>query len=187
VVEVNLGKPFAYTPQALSATDAEGLRSEVDEYAQASGLSVLSAGAPDEIRIWETWANFDPATIGYDTRGYILSVSAARICKISYAQRQHTPFRGSCAIREGMLHPVAEQQLAKLAKYANTRMSRGIVDGAWYEIDAAHAGKRFVISSSNPDSCEDDGSRAVSKLLSALVESRQADAQPRGPDLENDK
>jgi hypothetical protein len=41
--------------------------------ALASKLAVIKEGDPDELRLWVSWATFDPSTNGIATIGYVHS------------------------------------------------------------------------------------------------------------------
>jgi hypothetical protein len=142
---------------------------KLDEYAVQSKLPVLKEGDPDEIRFWVTWANFDVRTIGYNTEGYVISNRGYSVCHIKYPHKQRTPFVGSCkrktksAAMNGIWGDVRE-----LAKLSGQSLDCGVLDGEWIEIDGVFAGQRFIIAAGNPDSCEDDGSKLVSKVLGSI-------------------
>ena len=142
---------------------------ELDEYATQSKLPVLRDGAPDEIRFWVSWANFDIRTIGYDTVGYVISDHDDFVCRIKYPHKQRAPFVGSCRRNtKSTAFDAIRADVRDLAKFSGQSLDCGFLDGEWIGIDGVIAGQRFIIAASNPGSCEDDGSKLVAKLLAVV-------------------
>jgi hypothetical protein len=42
------------------------------------------------------------------------------------------------------------------------------VDGYWIVIEGISAGRRFALESSNPDACQDDGSKLVMRIITEI-------------------
>jgi hypothetical protein len=142
---------------------------EVDEYAIQSKLPILKDGDPDEIRFWVTWANFDVRTIGYDTEGYVISSRMYSVCRITYPPKTRSPFVGTCKPKamSSAINGIW-QDVAGLAKLSGQSLNCGGIDGAWIEIDGVFAGQRFIVAADNPHSCEDEGSKLVSRILDSV-------------------
>lgn len=162
----------AFSKEAGRALDAQRvleLQNDLDEYARSAKLRVLRAGDPEEVRLWVSWANFDPRTIGYATVGYVVSSKGALVCQIKYPRAKRSPFTGSCrAAKRSATAAPWRGLLDKLASYSGSELECGVVDGFWVEIDATSGSRRVSVYSSNPDYCRDDGSRVVSELLAAI-------------------
>ena len=154
------------------ALDAKGLfelQHSLDEYARSSKLPVLRADSPKEVRLWVSWANFDPRTIGYDTVGYVVSDKGARVCEIKYPRSKRSPFSSRCrAAKRDVTAATWQVLVGKLVPYSGRELECGVVDGYWVEIDAASGTRRVSLYASNPDVCQDDGSKVVSELLAAI-------------------
>ena len=74
------------------------LRDELDsanEYTRLSNLAALNDGAADEVRLWLTWATFDPSTNGIATVGYVVTDEDWKVCRIDYAGKATAMQRGS--------------------------------------------------------------------------------------------
>lgn len=167
IVVIDLQRPL-YRPVMLSNDHLRYVHEKVDELAAASKLAKLTSKSANEVRIWETIATFGPAP-GYDTVGYVITPSRMSRCEIDYPVDGQPPFAGRCEIlRRDSGGFDAARLLEPLLTYADTDMGCGVQDGVWYDLDIVHGERRFVISASNPDQCNDDGSAAVNSLLEAV-------------------
>jgi hypothetical protein len=138
----------------------------LNEYAQASKLPLLQEGDPDQIRIWATWANFRSDTIGYETEGYVFEASNAWTCRIKYPHSKPTPFTGSCAhLKAPVVLAPSASEMEALAKLSGLELNCEVFDGYWLEIDGVYKGHQFALRSSNPDKCDDEGSKAVAQVM----------------------
>lgn len=142
-------------------------REEIDALASVSHLPILKDGDPDELRVWYSWATFDPATGGVATTGYVFSGRGLRVCRIGYQGKATVPARAWCARR-----PVTVQRGKRIAEYLQ-RLSAfpdyfvdcGGSDGAWVAVDAVADGTRFLQWAGNPNRCKGDFSMLVSELI----------------------
>ncbi|HMN45856.1 MAG TPA: hypothetical protein PKE27_14860 [Povalibacter sp.] len=148
-----------------SAAELAEKRAQVDAYATKSMLAVFREGGPDEIRFWISWANFDPGTIGYETKGYVISNQGLWVCRIAYRQNEHSPVGGSCKASSSKNTKTILAELGSLSKLSGKSLSCGVMDGEWMSVDGVFAGQRFTFSSSNPDMCPGKGSKLVAKVL----------------------
>jgi hypothetical protein len=151
----------------MSEHELRNIRDEADRFAQASHLAVLSDGDPDEIRLWLTWATFDPMTNGIATVGYIVTDSRSSECRITYRGESTAPRSGRCTRLASKWRTRVIGDLVRLSAFADTDIDCDMVDGDWVVIDAVSVGKRFVLWVNNPELC--------SLLLGA-----EADAGPGG-------
>jgi hypothetical protein len=141
-------------------------RRKSNEFAHASRLAVLKEGDPDQVRFWVTWANFRANTIGYETTGYVFSDGSAWICRIKYPRSKPTSFTGNCAPETHRKVQVpSATEIEALANLSGRELECGVMDGAWLEIDGVYNGHPFALGSSNPDQCNDDGSRVVAQVM----------------------
>lgn len=169
VVMVELSDPLETKPVWLSADRLRYLRDQADALATSSRLPPLTSDSMDEVRIWETFANFDPNTIGYDTFGYVISRARVLKCKITYSRDQHTSLDGQCAaLRSQPSSSNTIPPLETLLPYADSDIDCGIQDGVWYTLDIVQSGKRLVISASNPASCKGSAAATVASLIDAV-------------------
>jgi hypothetical protein len=161
------------SPQMRAGKMSPGaLRDELDsanEYARLSNLAALNDGAADELRLWLTWATFDPSTNGIATVGYVVTDEDWKVCRIDYAGKSTAPKSGLCepysprATRERI-----RTDLRRLSAFADFSIDCEIQDGEWVTIDAVSSGKRFVVSAVNPASCDGDAARLVARLLNRV-------------------
>jgi hypothetical protein len=141
-------------------------RRELDQYSRASKLALLKQGDPEQVRIWVTSANFGANTIGYETVGYVFSGNSAQSCRIKYPRDRRTPFTGSCArLKAKAAQPPSASEIEALAKLSGLELNCDVVDGYWLEIDGVYGGHRFALGSSNPDKCDDEGSKVVAQIV----------------------
>jgi hypothetical protein len=173
IVTVELQDLVGHKPVHMKDEVLLYIREEADELAAVSRLALLTDKSPSEVRIWETFANFNPNTIGYETVGYIISPSRALRCEIEYPPDSHVPSKGTCASMTKESHySKTTPLLDTLLSYADFQTGCGHMDGSWYSLDIVHHGNRFVVSANNPQSCNDAGSEAVSSLIQAVGQLR---------------
>ncbi len=155
----------------MSGAPLQRYRNDADKYALASHIKVLRPQDPDEVRLWVSWATFDPSTNGIGTVGYIVTAKRSERCLISYPGRSTEPKKGVCrryAPRESAERIMAN--ITHLSSFANFAITCRVLDGDWVLIDAVSKGKRFVLWADNPQSCRGGGARLVSRLLDAVTE-----------------
>jgi hypothetical protein len=142
---------------------------EVNRYAQVSKLARLKDGDPDQIRLWVTWATFDPSTNGIGTTGYAITGTGAVKCLIGYLGKSLEADRGTCRRYSPPTSRTAIlSTLERFAAYANMSIDCGTMDGAWTLLDVVSKGKHFIISANNPGTCTGDAASRVSELLRAV-------------------
>jgi hypothetical protein len=155
----------------MSAQSMHENRDDADHYALASKLAVLKEGDPDELRLWVSWATFDPSTNGIATVGYVFAGNHARMCRIAYPGQSTSPKSGLCRRYAPQVGPAQiASDLARLSALADVSIDCNVVDGDWVLIDAISNGKRFVLSASNPHTCTGDAAKLVSEVLSEVAE-----------------
>lgn len=163
---------FGQTRSAvMSDVQLQEYRNDADKFALASHIKVLRDRDPDEVRLWVSWATFDPSTNGIGTTGYIVTARQSARCQISYVGRSTVPTQGVCR-----RYPSREKRgrimanLTHLSSFSNFAVGCGVLDGDWVLIGAVSNGKRFVLWADNPQSCRGDAARLVSRLLDSVAE-----------------
>ena len=155
----------------MSAESMRENRDDADKYALASKLAVLKDGDRDELRLWVSWATFDPSTNGIATVGYVLAANNPRVCRVAYSVKSTKPKGGLCG-HYAPQHGQAQiaDDLARLSALADVTIDCNVVDGNWVLIDAVSNGKRFVSWASNPQTCSGDAAKLVSAVLAEFAE-----------------
>jgi hypothetical protein len=164
--------PVSQTGWKLNPQEALELRKELDEHARLSKLPVLHDGDPDEVRLWVSGTAlpplriFAPFTIGYETFGHVASGKGALICRVENSLTRRSPIVGRCrSDKHASISTPLAPLLEQLAKYSDQELDCGWVDGYWIVIEGISAGRRFALESSNPDACQDDGSKFVMRII----------------------
>lgn len=161
------------SPQMRAGKMSPGsLRDELasaDEYARVTNLAALHDGAADEVRFWLTWATFDPSTNGIATVGYVVTGEDWKVCRIDYAGKSAAPASGLCKPYLPRATPERiRADLRRLAGFADFSIDCEIQDGEWVTIDAVSSGKRFIVSATNPASCDGDAAKLVARVLNRV-------------------
>jgi hypothetical protein len=159
---------FKHDPVPLSEMDLGHYRQRADRFAASSGLALLTDESPNEVRIWHSVSAIVPG-IRLETWSYVIAPEYALGCRITYSQGGGTASHDRCQtiaraseLRE--LAPIVDA----LLPYADSRMDCGIADGDHYTLDIVRDGKRFLIASTSPTVCRDQGSAAVAALIAAM-------------------
>jgi hypothetical protein len=77
-------------------------------------------------------------------------------------------FRGCRSDQYAAISTPLGPLLEQLAKYSDQELDCGVVDGISISIEGMSAGHRFALESSNPDSCQDDGSKLVLRIIAEI-------------------
>jgi hypothetical protein len=160
----------------MPPAELEYVRGEADRFASVSHLPLLKSGGSDELRLWYSWATFNPRGGGVGTVGYVFSGRSPRVCRIVYRGESVVPARASCTRL-----PITVQRrerifeyLQRLSAFGDCSVNCEVADGDWVSVDAVANGTRFVLFASNPDDCQGD----FAKLVSGLVEEATRKARP---------
>ena len=157
------------TVEKMSAALLRYERDSADEYARVSKLATLSESSRDEVRIWPTWATFDPSTNGIATVGYIVTDREWQLCRIAYKGQSTAAESGVCKRQAARASPEQiRAHLRRLTELADSSIECGISDGEWLTIDAVSNGKRFTVAAGNPGACPGNAARVVSRFLSSV-------------------
>jgi len=154
----------------MSAESVNERRDDADRYALASNLAVLKDGGTDELRLWVSWATFDPSTNGIATDGYVLTANNTKICRVAYSGKSTEPKNALCRryAPQGGRAQIAGD-LTRLSALADVTIDCNVEDGDWVLIDAVSNGKRFVLWASNPKTCTGDAAKLVSAVLDKVA------------------
>jgi hypothetical protein len=56
-------------------------------------------------------------------------------------------------------------EIKYIAALSGIQFDCGVLDGYWVEIEGVSNGNYFALEAGNPDSCLDDGSKLIAKVL----------------------
>jgi hypothetical protein len=145
---------------------------QANAYARSTGLQQLRTSSAPELRFW-----FGDYMIGTVT-GVIVSRGRALKCRTSYTYKDgvDTLKRGTCRQLRGWDGSSdVWSQIATLYALNEHRLHcEGVFDGGSFLIEGIYEGKRFALSGSNPDFCEDGPSQAVTRIFRLLPRHRYA-------------
>ena len=146
------------------------LQQSLDVLATSARLGAIRDGDKEEIRVWMSVATFDPSTEGVATVGLVAANDSVLVCKVRghVAPKGHAGQRRYCKIAAHGNYQEVQAMIGDLAKLRAQDISCGVLDGYWLDVDGVYAGRRFSFSASNPDSCSDESSKLVVRLLSHL-------------------
>lgn len=164
VVDAFLSNPLNRRPTPLDSHSIEELR----RFAQATSQPDLANAGPDELRILVSWADFGETPTGVSMKGYIVRDGQIAACQVSYGQSLEGPMTGRCGHPKPLRPGSDLHDWSSLAALAGFEYWCDVYDGWWVTIEGRRNGQRFILAASNPNMCEDPGSKVIASLLAGL-------------------
>jgi hypothetical protein len=146
----------------LGKTD---LLSRMDAYASAAGLMPLPSSASNELRIWARNYMFG------DLTGYVVTEKSISICmaRVELHEKTITVLPAKChQVEKWRGQKSVFGKIEDLSRFDQRQVDCGVMDGIGYSIDGTVNERRFAFSADNPQSCNDEVSRAVVEVLRQL-------------------
>jgi hypothetical protein len=154
--------------KGMTLSQSDSLQTNLDTYAKSARLPVLRGGTGGELRLWVTVATFNARTEGIETMGYVYSGDHSSVCRIKgpVAKTGHAGQQRVCRLdRHASRGGDIGNEIKSIAALSGMQFDCGVLDGYWVEIDGISNGNHFALEAGNPDSCSDDGSKLIAKVL----------------------
>ena len=168
VVNVSLANPHSYLPRRLTAESIASVREEMSRFARGVAQPELDDAGPDELRILLSWADFGATPTGVSLTGYIVRDRRIAKCSVAYGKTLDDPMTGHCSKAKALRPGSTVYDWSVLEGLGGAEYSCGTADGWWGTVEGRRNGRRFVFAASNPDYCQDIGSKVFAGLLGGI-------------------
>ena len=168
VVSVQLANPQAYPPRRLTVEHIADMHERMSRFARAVSQPELDDDGPDELRILLSWADFGETPTGVSLTGYVVRDRRIAKCAVAYGKTLEDPMTGHCSKAKALRPGSTLYDWSVLEGLGGAEYSCGTADGWWVTIEGRRNGRRFVLAASNPDYCEDIGSKVIASLLKGM-------------------